>query len=173
MGQNRSFWGLTNPINPNGKPKQPEEKGLSRRHQRVADFAARGFSTNRIAEETGLTAKRIREILRNEVVIKEIGRITYEIFSEGDRHLASLYQKALTKLDEHLDSPNLEIQDKAIEKVLRFFQPKGEGKGTPLINQFFTGLQKGNEDLGRRLDEIVIQKRIERGLPPYPDDNDL
>ena len=173
MGQDRSFSALTNPIIPNDNGKKPKEKGLSRRHQRVADLAARGFSTNQIAEKTGLTAKRVREILRNEDVTKEICRITSEIFSEGDRHLASLYQKALTKLDEHLDSPNLEIQDKAIEKVLRFFQPKGDVKAKPLIAQFFSGMQKGNEDLGRRLDEIVLQKRRERGLPDYPDDNDL
>jgi len=168
MGQNRPFSALTKPIIPNGNGKQPKEKGLSRRHQRVADLAARGFSTNRIAEETGLTAKGVREILRNEVVIKEIGRITSEIFSEGDRHLASLYQKALTKLDEHLDSQNLEIQGKAIEKVLKFFQPK-DVERRPLVAQFFGG--EADREL-KSLNQVIIEERKRRGLPPLGEEDD-
>ena len=68
MGQNGSFKGVKNQIISNGKPKQPKKKELNERHQKVAVFAARGFSTNRIAEEMGLTAKRNREVLRNEDV---------------------------------------------------------------------------------------------------------
>jgi transcriptional regulator with XRE-family HTH domain len=136
--------------------------------KRVADLAARGFSANRIAEKTGLTAKRVREILRNEDVIKEICRITSEIFSEGDRHLAILYQKALTKLDEHLDSPNLEIQGKAIEKVLKFFQPKDVEK-RPLVAQFFGG----EADRGMKsLNQVIIEERERRGLPPLEEEED-
>lgn len=174
MGQNRSFLALTNPIISDGKGKQPNEKGLSRRHEMVAQLACRGLDAKAIAEQVRLSPKRVREILRGEEVIREITRITAEMFREVDHHLVSLYQKALVKLDEHLESSNLEIQDKAMDRIFRFFQPKGDVKAKPLIAQFFSGgMQQGNEDLGKRLDQIVLQKRRERGLPDYPDEEDL
>ncbi len=175
MGQNRSFLALTKPILSDSKGKQPKEKGLNRRHELVAQLACRGLDAKSIAEQVRLSPKRVREILRREEVIREITRITAEMFREVDYHLLCIYKKALVKLDEHLDSENLEIQDKAIEKVLRFFQPKGaDTRGKPLINQFFSGgMQREGQDAGDRLDRIILQKRRERGLPDYPDPDDL
>ena len=92
MVQNGPYLSLSAMIS-DGKSK-PRRK-LSRRHRLVAELAARGHATSLIAQETGLTPKRIRQILRIEEVNAEIYKITAEIFSEGDRHLASLYQKAL------------------------------------------------------------------------------
>jgi hypothetical protein len=169
MGQNGSKFPLARLVlDAKSKP----NRKLSRRHHLVAELAARGHATSLIAQETGLTPKRIRQILRIEEVNAEIYKITAEIFSEGDRHLANLYQKSLVKLDEHLDSPNLEIQDKAIEKVLRFFQPKGEVKAKPLIAQFFSGMQQ-EDQVGNRLDRIILEKRRQRGLPDFPAEEDL
>jgi len=101
--------------------------------------------------------------------------IVRNLFLDADRLLINLFIEALIILDQQLDSPDPGVKDKAVDRILNFFQTKrGDAKGSPLIAQFFSGrMRQENEDLGKRLDEIILQKRIERLLPPYPDPDDL
>lgn len=151
---------------PNLNPElsRPNRERLSRKKQMVAQLASRGFETAVIAEEVGLTPNRVPQILRTEEVINEINRLTAERFEESDRLLAALYLKALTKLDEHLDHQNPEIQVKAIDKVLRFYEPKDEG-AHPLVAQFFAGKHALHSEKEESLDDLILRKRRERGLP--------
>jgi predicted transcriptional regulator len=130
----------------------------------VAQLASRGFETAVIAEEVRLTPNRVRQILRTEEVISEISRLAAERFEEGDRLLPTLYQEALAKLGQHLDSPNVEVQARAIDRVLKFYEPKDE-RGRPLVAQFFAGVHESQEEREESLDEIILRKRQERGLP--------
>jgi hypothetical protein len=99
-----------------------------------------------------------------EEVATEINRITAERFQEADRLLVILYQKALTKLDQHLDSPNVKIQARAIDRVLKFYEPKDK-RGRPLIAQFFAGAQGQQGGREKSFDEIILENRKQRGLP--------
>ncbi len=57
-----------------------------------------------------------------------------------------------------------------------FIQPRGCPKAIKKCrfgSVFLTGMQQGNEDVGKRLDQIILEKRLERGLPSFPDPDDL
>jgi len=149
-------------------------KRLKPKHRLIGDLASRGWTAQMISKELHIHYKTVMEVLKREEVIEYTNIVVRNLFLDADRLLINLFMKSLIILDQQLDSTDPGVKDKAIGRTLNFFQTKGaETRGKPLINQFFSGMQQGNEDLGKRLDEIVLQKRRERGLPDYPDDEDL
>jgi hypothetical protein len=149
-------------------------KRLKPKHRLIGDLASRGWTAQMISKELHIHYKTVMEVLKREEVIEYTNIVVRNLFLDADRLLINLFMKALITLDQQLDSTDPGVKDKAVDRILGFFQTKvADTRSKPLINQFFSGMQKGNEDLGKRLDEIVIQKRIERGLPPLPDPDDL
>lgn len=147
---------------------------LKPKHRLIGDLASRGWTAQMISKELHIHYKTVMEVLKREEVIEYTNIVVRSLFSDVDRLLINLFMKSLIILDQQLDSTDPGVKDKAVDRILGFFQAKGaDTRSKPLINQFFSGMQQGNEDLGRRLDEIVLQKRRERGLPDYPDDEDL
>jgi hypothetical protein len=151
------------------KPTQKKKRGrLGMRYRLIAEYASRSYPVEVIADIVGLKKETIYHILSdNEEVWAEVNRILSDLFSEGDRMLVYLYKKALTKLDEQLESESPEMRDKAIEKVLKCYGvgKEGEQKKPPLVMQFF-GRSSGGSPLGvESIDQIILRKRAERGLP--------
>ena len=147
---------------------------LKPKHRLIADLASRGWTAQMISKELHVHYKTVMEVLKREEVIEYTNIVVRNLFLDADRLLINLFVKSLITLDQQLDSTDPGVKDKAVDRILNFFQSKGaDTRGKPLINQFFSGMQQGNEDVGRRLDEIILQKRLERGLPPFPDPQDL
>src|SRR4030042_4970835 len=143
----------------------PKKKGkLSLKYRTIAEYAARGYSVELIAERIGITKGKVYNILEtNELVWEEINRILTNIFADGDRMIANLRIKALKKLDDQLDSLNGDLRDKAIEKILKCSDySKGDLKGA--VIQFFGPGGKSEASGIQSIDDIILQKRKERGL---------
>jgi hypothetical protein len=148
-------------VKPPEKKEEPKKGKLSLRYRLIAEHAARGYPIEIIASKVNLTETTVYRILNeNAQVWAEVNRIIENIFSEGDRILAGLYRKAMVKLDEQLEDPDVNIRDKAIEKILKCYGFKGE---QPSILQFIGG-GKGPTGV-ETIDDIIIRKRKERGLP--------
>jgi hypothetical protein len=143
------------------------------KYQRIAFLVSKGgLSTKQIAEDVGISESRLYKILETrQDVWDEINRLTVESFKGSERFVATLLEKALASLEDQMVSGTADERKFAIDRVLKFFQ-KGDDKKT-LIAQFFGGGGAGTPDAGRRLDEIILQKRRERGLPDFPAEEDL
>ena len=71
----------------------------------------------------------------------------------------------MLKLDAHLENPNPDIRDKAIDKILKCYEynrDKCEDGG--IVARLLVGDQKNPTTLD--IDALIIQKRRERGLEP-------
>ena len=161
-------------------PVQFEAKTLDHRkgkiaikYRKIAFLASKGLTSEAIAKEVNLSVDRVTKILARGDVWEESKRLLRESFEGSERFTIALLDKALRVLDDQLLMGTPEEKRFAIGQILKMFQAKQEGKGQTFITQFFSGIKDGGQDMGRRLDEIVLQKRRERGLPDYPDDNDL
>ena len=145
------------------------------KYKRIAYLASKGLVAEDIAKDVNLTVDRVYKILGRGDVLEEANRFIRDSFKGSERFMVMLLDKALQALEDQILSGSSDEKKFAIDRVLKFFQAKGEGeKGNKtLIAQFFSGMKEGEQDAGKRLDEIILQKRRERGLPDYPDPDDL
>ncbi len=144
---------------------------LKPKHRLIADLASRGFTAQIISKELHLHYKTVMQVLKREEVIEYTNFVVRNLFLDADRLLINLFVKSLNILDQQLDSTDSAVKDKAVDRVLNFCQPKrADTRGRPLVNQFFSGLQQVDDEFGKRLDEIILQNRRERGLPEFPDE---
>lgn len=159
---------------PEKKTQLDHRKGkIAVKYRKIAFLASKGLNSEDIGKEVNLSADRITKILQRDDVWEESKRLIRESFEGSEKMTIDLLNKALRVLDDLLLFGTPEEKRFAIDKTLRMFQAKDKGEGKTFINQFFSGVKEDSGDWGKRLDEIVIQKRRERGLPDYPDDNDL
>lgn len=153
------------------KPLLEKRKGLvGLRYQKIAELLSRGVDVKIVAEEVGITPKSLYTILQNKPeVIEEAYRLVKERHKQTDFLIVDLYRDALEKIQEHLHSGDLDAEEKAITKVLSLTKPPKDGEEVrPVVNQFFSGVsqESGKEEKDEEtLDEIIIRKRKERGLP--------
>ena len=150
---------------------EKKRKGiLSVRYRKIASLAVRGWSPVEIGREMGLRPERVTVILERDDVWQFVIEEIRGLFSEGDRMIASLYKKAMVTLDEDLSSADPNIRKAAREQVLRLWgygknQPQdGERPNVSIVQQFLGGAEGGSKPLIQSMDEIILQKRKERGL---------
>lgn len=133
------------------------------KYKKIAELASRGWTAEMISKEVGLKPARIFRILKREDVNNYVLEIISEKFKEGDKILGWLYAKSMRALDDDISSSNPEVREKAIEKVLKCYgYNQGEGKVPSIIQQIFT---QGGPGIVQDIDALIIQKRLERGLP--------
>jgi len=148
-----------------------EVQGVTDVRQRtIAAMVARGFSVKYVAKKLKMSESRIYHLLsdRNSEVNAEINRILNELFSASDRRLTNLYNKALEKLDAMLTSSDEKKQFQAIDRIIRICFATS-GKNGPIILQHFSGEKRPPK---KSLDELIIEERVKRGLPPLEEDED-
>jgi AcrR family transcriptional regulator len=153
-----------------------EVQGVTEVRQRtIAAMIARGFSVKDIAKKLKMSESRIYHLLssRDSTVNAEINRVLNELFADSDRRLINLYDKALQKLDSLLSSSDEEKQFRAIDRIKKIYLSRSAKNAVTIQQYFGTQAKEEQQDWKNRLDEIVLQKRRERGLPDYPNDNDL
>jgi plasmid maintenance system antidote protein VapI len=144
---------------------KPEiKKGkLSIRYRTIAEYAARGYSIEIIAQTVGLKRETVYHILEsNERVWEEMNSILKNVFAEGDRVLANIYLKALYKLDARLNHPNTESD--AIDKIMKAYGTRTSGGEKPSIVQFFQNTGGQGPIVEEGIDQLIMKKRKERGL---------
>jgi hypothetical protein len=154
-------------------------KKLSPINMRIAEMAARGFSPEQIAHDVGRTRARVYEILKTDEVWEEVKDRIRDTFSEGDRVLAYLYKKAMLGLDTDLSSTDPEIRKAARADIFRQWgygrDKGGEGERTSisLFQQIFTGRAgTSTGSVVQSIDDLILQKRKDRGLPAYPPEDE-
>jgi AcrR family transcriptional regulator len=153
-----------------------EVQGVTEVRQRtIAAMIARGFSVKQVAKKLKMSESRIYHLLsdRDSTVNAEINRISNELFAASDRRLINLYDKALQKLENMLSSSDEEKQFRAIDRIIRIFFARS-GRNAVTIKQYF-GIESQEEKQGKRetLDEMIIRMRRARGLPDFPEEQDL
>ena len=147
---------------------------LKPKHRLIGDLASRGWTAQMISKELHIHYKTVMEVLKREEVIEYVNITVNNLFLDSDRLLLNIFMKSLRILDQQLDSTEPGVRDKAVDKVLKFLQPRGAGeRAKPLIAQFFSGGMQQKDQVGNRLDQIILQKRRERGLPDFPSEEDL
>jgi hypothetical protein len=146
-----------------GKP-----NGIIRaRHHKVATLVARGLPISIVAKETGLSETRVYHLLSdpNSFVNQEVHRILNDLFASNDRTLLNLYLKVLVKLDEDLSSDDPDVRSKAIDQVIKVYLARTGKNGNPTIAQYINVSGQGKTDFPTNIDELIMEKRKERGLP--------
>ena len=146
-----------------GKPKGR----IQVRYLKVAALIARGFPISFVAKEAGLSETRIYHLLADpdSFVNQEVHRILNELFASNDRTLLNLYLKVLVKLDEDLSSDDSDVRSKAIDQVIKVYLTRTGKSGNPTIAQYINVSGQGTTDCLTNIDQLVIQRRKERGLP--------
>jgi len=142
------------------------------RQTKIAALIARGDSVKDIAKKVNMSESRIYHLLseKDSFVNAEINRILNELFASNDRHLINIYRKALLKLDAMLSSSDEENQYRAIDRIIKIYFTRTAKNA--IIQQYFGG-QPQTEKPEPSMDEIILQKRKERGeLLEYPDHMD-
>ena len=155
-------------------------KKLSVRNMRIAELAARGWSPEEIAREVGRSRERIYEILKTDDVWEYIKDVIRDTFSEGDRILAYLYKKAMKGLDIDLSSSDPEVRQAARADIFKQWGygrdkvvSSGEKAHISLFQQIFMGREGApTGSIIESIDDIILQKRKERGLPLEPEDEE-
>jgi DNA-binding protein H-NS len=145
------------------------------KHAKVAFLIERGDPVPVVAQETGLTAGRIYHLLEDEnsFVNAEIARIRKEKYSAQERLLANirekevqLHYKALQYLESMIESQDKGERNKAIDQITKTIV-----KNRKAADQ----LEKGPytfDDFVHKMNNEIIAKRKERGLPIDPDEKD-
>jgi hypothetical protein len=146
---------------------EPKKKrgSLSIRYRRIAEMAARGWSPEEIAKEVKLRQDTVYEILKTDEVWEYVKEVIKDIFSEGDRILAFLYKKSLKGLDDDLLSDNADVRKSAREQVLKFLVRDGGEKSHISFIQQVYNTKGGESSVIESIDDLILQKRKERGLP--------
>ena len=145
------------------------------RQKTIAAMIARGFSVKYVAKKLKISEDRIYHLFseKNSVVNAEINRFLNEAFAASDRRLINLYDKALQKLDAMLSSSDKETQCRAIDRIIKIYLSRSAKNAVTIQQYFGTQSKEGQQDKEDRLNQLILQKRRERGLPDYPDPNDL
>jgi hypothetical protein len=140
---------------------------IQARHLKVATLVARGFPISFVAKEAGLSETRIYHLLADpdSFVNQEVHRILNDLFASNDRMLLNIYLKVLVKLDEDLSSDDPEVRGRAIDQVIKVYMTRTGKSGNPTIAQYINVSGQGTTDFPANIDELIIQKRKERGLP--------
>ena len=154
------------PLSTSGTAGKPKGR-IQARHLRVATLVARGFPISFVAKETGLSESRVYHLLAdpNSFVNQEVHRILNELFASNDRTLLNIYHKVRVKLDEDLSSNDPEVRGRAVDQVIKVYMTRTGKNGNPKIAQYINVSGQGNTDFIANIDEVIIQKRKERGLP--------
>jgi uncharacterized SAM-dependent methyltransferase len=95
----------------------------------------------------------------------EINRILNEAFAASDYRLINLYNKALQKLDAMLSNRNEEKQCRAIDRIIKMYFARSSKNGVT-IQQYFGIEFQEEKDAPKTIDDFILQRRKERGLPP-------
>ena len=164
--------------NPCNTPNTPANGITEIRQRTIAALIARGFSVKYVAKKLKISESRIYHLLsdKDSLVNAEINRVLKELFAGDDRRLVNLFDKALQKLDAMLSSCDEEKQFRAIDRIIRIYLTRS-AKHAVTIQQYF-GIQSQEEDekeekrFIKRIDDLILKKRKERGLPEWPDDED-
>lgn len=103
-------------------------KPLSPRHRRLAELAAAGIKSGKIAQELGLTPARVSVLLSNTMIKKEIARLQERMFEEGlSERMKRLGHSALDIIDEHLN-PDSQTKPQLRAETARWVLEKLTGK---------------------------------------------
>jgi DNA anti-recombination protein RmuC len=136
------------------------------RQTKIAALIAQGDSIKDVTKKVNMSDSRIYHLLseKDSFVNAEINRILNEMFAVTDRHLINLYTKALQKLDGMLSSHDEEKQYRAIDRIIKIYAAR-TSKNAFTIQQYL-GIQSQEEkDPIKTIDDIILKKRKERGLP--------
>jgi len=111
-----------------------------------------------------MSESRIYHLLsdKDSFVNAEINRILNELFAGNDRRLVNLYNKALQKLDSMVSSSDEEKQFRAIDRIIKIYLSRSAKNAVTIQQHFGTQTKEEQQDPGKRLDEIIVQKRRER-----------
>jgi len=159
------------------KPEPPKRK-LRPVEIKIAEMAARGWTPEEIAKEVHRSRERVYLILKTEEVWDYMKGIIRDTFSEGDRILVLLYKKAMKGLDDDLQSSDPDVRKVARDQVLKTVLSKigalTEGEKTQVnLFQFMGGGKEGSgQSLIQSMDDIILQKRKERGLSLNDEDDE-
>jgi len=147
---------------------------------RIAEMAARGWSPEDIAREVDRSPARIYAILKSDEVWEYMKDIIRDTFSEGDRILAYLYKKAMKGLDLDLTSSDPAVRQAARADIFKQWGygrdkvvSNGEKAHISLFQQIFMGKEGApTGSIIESIDDIILQKRKERGLPLEPPEDE-
>jgi len=150
-----------------GRGRGTTKRRLSVKYRLIAEKAARGFNPEMIAKDNNLSVAQVYKALKKDEVWEHIAEIIKEIFSEGDRLLANLFKKGLISLDTDLISDDPDVRKNTREQLFKLwgYSKGGESEGGThhnIIQQFFQA--KGSGGVVKSMDEIILEKRKERGL---------
>ena len=128
---------------------------------------ARGLLVKYVAKKLKISESRIYHLLsdKNSLVNAEINRILNEAFAASDYRLINLYNKALQKLDAMLSNRNEEKQCRAIDRIIKMYFARSSKNGVT-IQQYFGIEFQEEKDAPKTIDDFILQRRKERGLPP-------
>jgi len=159
------------PIDSSSTPPSQKQSLPKMRQMAIAAMIARGLSVKYVAKKLKISESRIYHLLnnKNSLVNAEINRILNDLFAATDRRLMILYDKALQKLDDMLSSSDEEKQYRAMDRIIKMFF--GRTAKNAIIQQYFCAHPQ-SQQLGFNVDELILQKRIERGLEKPPDYKD-
>lgn len=147
---------------------------LKPKHRLIGDLASRGWTAQMISKELRVHYKTVMEVLKRKEVVEYINISVTNLFLEADRLLLNIFVKSLRIIDQQLDSPDPEVKDRAVDKILKFLQPRGTGeKGKPLIGMFFSSTPEQEGEKRKTIDEVILEMRRKRGLPPHPTEDEL
>jgi hypothetical protein len=151
-----------------GSPNPPIKGKVDARYKMIADLICQGDSIKDASEKMKMSKDRIYHLLadKNSPVNVEIIRILTERREANDRRIMDLYTKALQKLDEMLSSSDEEKQLRAIDRIIKIYSPRVD-KNAPVIQQNFGLSEEEKKKIFLQYaDEMIIEKRRERGLEP-------
>jgi hypothetical protein len=82
-------------------------------------------------------------------------------------------QQGLQKLEEMLSSSDEEKQFRAIDRIIRIFFARSGRNGSPIILQHFGIQANGDQQPAQKsLNEVIVEERKRRGLPPLEQEED-
>ena len=146
---------------------------LGLKYKKIAFLASKGLKTPDIAEAVGLSEDRVYKILSSrQDVWDQANQFVFDSYKESERGMVDLLQKTVKTLEDQLLTGSPEDKRFAVDRILKFFQTKSDEKGRPIIAQFITGQVQQSEggEKPKSIDEMILEMRKQRGLPPHPTD---
>jgi hypothetical protein len=137
----------------------------------IAYLIVHGYSVPYIAKKLKMSESRIYHLVsdKDSPINVEINRFLNELFMTTERRLMILYDKALQELDKMLSSSDEEKQYRAMDRIIKMFFARTAKNA--IIQQYFCASPQ-SQQIGLDIDNLIIQKRIERGLEKPPDYKD-
>jgi hypothetical protein len=173
------------------------------KHAKVALLLERGEPVSVVAKKTGLSEGRIYHLLEDEksFLNNEIQRIRHEKHEAQEGLLENIHHNKLQLLSKALEQLDLILESPDIEKRERYNMIKliisrlSKTSGSPPISRvqpleppkniwearkFFQEAQKAYDEAcevcngyDKHINEIILKKRRERGLPDFPKEDEL